>query len=239
MENKTTIDNFLNGRIKIIQPEIGFRAGSDAVLLSAVANQCSKRVLDVGCGVGAVSLCFAHNNPDAQITAIDIQDNLLDLAKLNAIENGFSNIEVKNIDICKNKPEYQNYNSVITNPPFFKEGHGIKSPSEIKQMANTGEVSLSKWIDFCFLSLKDKGDFTIIFVVERLVELLSLMNNKFGDIEIIPLYPKLGYKAKRVIIRAKKNTKGVTNLSPGIILHNEDASSKIENILRDGEKYDS
>jgi tRNA1(Val) A37 N6-methylase TrmN6 len=237
MEKETTIDNFFNGKLKIIQPTQGFRAGSDAVLLSAVANSCSGKVLDVGCGVATASLCFSYNNAKAKITSIDIQDGLLELAKKNIKENSFENIDIKKVDITSDKPDYQTYNSVITNPPFFKDGHGVKSPNAIKQTANTGEIDLKQWIDFCFLSLKDKGDFTIIFVADRLSELLFLMHERFGDVEIIPLYPRLGQDAKRVIVKAKKNTKGVTKLTSGIILHKEDGSSNIEEILREGARF--
>ena len=239
MKIEITTDDFLNGKLKIKQPTQGFRAGSDAVLLSAIANPCKGKVLDVGCGVGTASLCFSHNNPGADITAIDIQDDLLQLAIDNVADNICHNISIKKVDTCKDKPEYQTYNSVITNPPFLKDGHGIKSPNAIKQGANTGKIDLNKWVLFCFLSLKDKGDFTIIFTVDRLSELLYIMHEKFGDIEIIPLLPKENKDAKRIIIKAKKNTKGITKLRSGIILHKEDDSSNIDNILRYGERYDA
>ncbi len=238
MKNKNTIDDFLDGELIISQPKQGFRAGSDAVLLAAIANECSGKVLDIGCGVGVASLCFSHHNRKSSIIAVDIQDDLLELACDNIKNNNCKNIEVKKIDVYKDKPEYQSFNTVITNPPFFKEGHGIKSPSAIKQKANTGTMDLNRWIDFCFLSLKDKGDFTIIFTADRLSELLSEMHDKFGDINIIPLYPKLGQDAKRVIIKAKKNTKGITKLTSGIILHKDNGDCNIEKILRKGERYD-
>ncbi|MCT4574803.1 MAG: methyltransferase [Alphaproteobacteria bacterium] len=238
MEKNRTVDAFLGGKIQITQPEKGFRAGSDAVLLAAVAPKCSGRVLDVGCGVGTASLCFKFHNSKANVMAIDIQDNLIELAKENFELNNFKNIEVKKVDVNKDKPDYQSFNSVITNPPFFKHGHGIKSPNSIKQTANTGEISLKKWVDFCFLSLKDKGDFTIIFVADRLSELMFYMEGKFGDINIIPLYPKINCDAKRVIITAKKNTKGVTKMRAGIILHDADGKGKLDYILKEGGRYD-
>jgi len=238
MNKDITIDDFLGGKIKVKQPVKGFRAGSDAVLLAAVANSCDKKVLDVGCGVGTASLCFAFNNPKAEITAIDVQSELLDLANENITLNSMSNISTKKVNILKDKPDYQIYNSVITNPPFFKDNHGIKSPNDIKQTANTGEVNLEKWVKFCFLSLKDKGDFTIIFRVDRLSELVHIMHPMFGDIKVIPLYPKAGANALRVIVKGKKNTKGITILDKGMVLHKEDGSANMEEILREGKCYD-
>jgi len=237
MIDKITNDDFLGGKLKITQPAKGFRSGSDAVLLANLANTTKGKALDVGCGVGVSTFCYAFHNKQANITGIDIQENLLHLAKENAKKNEI-NINFNKVDILKDKPEYQTYDAVITNPPFFKSGHGLISDNKIKQTANTGEIDLKKWINFCFLSLKDKGDFTIIFLADRLSELLHLMHEKFGDIEIIPLYPKAGKNAGRIIIKAKKNTAGITKLTSGIILHDEAGKSTIENILRNGEKHD-
>ena len=54
-----TTDDFLGGRISIVQPRRGHRAGSDAVFLAAsVPARAGDRVLDVGAGVGVAGLCL-------------------------------------------------------------------------------------------------------------------------------------------------------------------------------------
>ena len=53
-------DSFLGGALHVLQPQTGYRAGMDAVLLGAsVSATTGQRVLDVGCGVGT-AVCAWH-----------------------------------------------------------------------------------------------------------------------------------------------------------------------------------
>ena len=55
-----TNDYLLNLKVKIFQPVNGYRASTDAVLLSSLPDKVKKgdAVLDVGSGTGAISLCL-------------------------------------------------------------------------------------------------------------------------------------------------------------------------------------
>ncbi|MCU0955509.1 MAG: hypothetical protein MUC37_13135 [Hyphomicrobium sp.] len=53
----TTEDAFLGGRLRILQPARGYRAGMDAVLLAASVESGYGTVLDCGAGVGTAGLC--------------------------------------------------------------------------------------------------------------------------------------------------------------------------------------
>ena len=54
--------------------------------------------------------------------------------------------------------------------------------------------------------------------VDRIVQALG---KRFGATEIIPLWPRQGEEAKRVIVRTRKNRKTPARLHPGIVLHDE------------------
>ncbi|MFZ1103456.1 MAG: methyltransferase, partial [Hyphomicrobiaceae bacterium] len=55
-----TDDAFLSGRLQVLQPRGGYRAGIDGVLLAATIDAApGAQVLDVGAGVGIVGLCVA------------------------------------------------------------------------------------------------------------------------------------------------------------------------------------
>lgn len=59
-----TNDYLLDKKVKIFQPVNGYRASTDAVLLSSLAQiKNGDSILDVGSGTGAVSLCLAHRLP--------------------------------------------------------------------------------------------------------------------------------------------------------------------------------
>src|SRR4029078_2401983 len=84
-------DDFLGGRISIVQPRVGHGAGGDAVFLaSAVPARGGKRVLDVGAGVGVAGLCLLACVPDIEVTAVEIDAELCALAEHNAVSNAFS-----------------------------------------------------------------------------------------------------------------------------------------------------
>ena len=53
-----TNDYLLNRQVKIFQPVDGYRASTDAVILSSLVQKVKKndKILDVGSGTGAISL---------------------------------------------------------------------------------------------------------------------------------------------------------------------------------------
>ena len=61
-------------------------AGLTQVLLDRAAPLVGKRVLDIGCGAGELSLAFARQNPDAQILGIDISHDLIEVAQTRAAD---------------------------------------------------------------------------------------------------------------------------------------------------------
>ena len=52
-----THDHLLGKTVSVMQPKSGFRVGTDAVLLAAAIGVNRGRILDMGAGVGGVSLC--------------------------------------------------------------------------------------------------------------------------------------------------------------------------------------
>ncbi len=97
----TSVDDFLGGRLSVVQPRGGHRAGSDAVFLAAaVKARGGERVLDVGAGVGVAGLCLLARVPDLDVTAVEIDARLCALAEKNAELNGFSaTFSVVNADV--------------------------------------------------------------------------------------------------------------------------------------------
>ena len=65
------------------------------------------------------------------------------------------------------------------------------------------------------------------------------MQNKAGNMQVIPLYSKESQVAKRVVVVAQKTAKGITKILPPFYTHNEDGTYtvKAECILRGGQGY--
>src|SRR5262245_41153789 len=82
-----TDDALLGGRLKLLQPVRGHRAGHDAILLAAAAPK-SVQAIDLGAGVGAAGLALLVRGAARNVTLVDVDNDLVRLATANAARNG-------------------------------------------------------------------------------------------------------------------------------------------------------
>ena len=232
-----TLDKFLCGKVLLAQSPKGLRATSDSVLLAAaVLIKKGETLLDVGAGNGVIGLCVNARKKCA-ITAIECQKNLVDIVCQNAQLN-HTTIEVipHNLFDTKDVIKGRSFQHVVTNPPFYDNtGKGRQSSEQC--LAYRAEFDLKKWLNYCLKHLKSGGTFTMIHRPEMLGEILSVLNQKLGAIEIFPIQTKLKQPAKRIIIRGILGSKTPLKLYPPLVMHNPDGtrSETAENILRKGQ----
>ncbi|MDR3186852.1 MAG: methyltransferase [Holosporaceae bacterium] len=228
-----TEDHILGGKIKLFQPKNGYRVAVDPVILaSLVSLKPQHRVLDVGCGTGAISLILKLKEKTAEITAIDTDDEMCRICQRNAQANSLD-LEVIAAEVGSSHDPLENrfFDVVVTNPPFF----AIQSsrPSGAGRFANFETVDLKRWISYCSKKLKSNGVFFIIHCATRTGDILEALNG-VGAVEILPLFPKEGKEAKRVVIKCQKNNKSGSKIFPGLFMHNADGSysANLDNILK-------
>ena len=77
-------------------------------------------ILDIGTGTGCIPISLAKNLPQANISAIDISENALKIAKQNAILNEVE-INFSEIDILKTTTLWQKFDIIVSNPPYVRE----------------------------------------------------------------------------------------------------------------------
>ena len=83
-----TDDGFLSGRLQILQPRKGYRAGADPVLLAAACPaKPGDNVLEAGCGAGVASICLGARVDALTLTGLELQEKYADLACENAARN--------------------------------------------------------------------------------------------------------------------------------------------------------
>jgi release factor glutamine methyltransferase len=76
------------------------------------------RVLDVGTGTGAIALAIADERPDADVTAIDVSEDALALARENSELTGLAGrVRLLLSDLDEGLPEGP-YELVVSNPPY-------------------------------------------------------------------------------------------------------------------------
>ena len=79
------------GRLTLEQPREGYRFSIDSVLLAWwVDFETEDKIVDAGCGVGVVGLTLACCRGARDVTGVELQETLANLARGNAAANGAS-----------------------------------------------------------------------------------------------------------------------------------------------------
>lgn len=244
MTDALTSDDFLGGRLTLLQPKTGYRAGVDPVLLAAsVPAVIGQSILDLGCGVGAAMLCLGARVPGIHLCGLELQNSYAELARRNAALNGIA-AEVIEGDVS-NIPDtllQRRFDHVILNPPYFNRDGGSEASDEGRECAMGERTPLETWISSASKRCAPGGYVTIIHRPARLPDLLSGMKGKLGSIEVLPLIPREGRSARLVIVRARKGGRAEFRLHHGMVLHQghvherdeESYTSSIACVLRNG-----
>ena len=222
---QVTHDHLLNEAVKITQPVDGYRVGTDAVLLAAAISTASGRVLDLGAGVGGVSLCLAHRHNELQITAVEKHADLAALAQENGEVNGVANrLRVLTTDI-RELPSVVagSFDHVVSNPPYHNS-HGTRPRNADRALAHMGDdTEMVDWVRAAVWAAKPRAKITFICRADRVPELISLFEqNGAGEAVLFPLWPRHSSPAGRVILQVRRDVEGPGAVLPGLVLHRDD-----------------
>jgi tRNA1(Val) A37 N6-methylase TrmN6 len=246
--NQVIETTLLRGKVKLLQPKVGFHASIDTVFLGAAALIKDRwLVLDVGCGVGSAGLCAWSRNKNISLVGIDFQQQLVDLALQNAsLNNAVTHCRFFPGNIKTEKIIADNaFNSVMINPPYHALGTHTTSPKKIKAYSHGEDgsgVILQEWVKYAHRKLKNGGYLTVIHRADRLDHLITSLTHRrwFGSLIIYPLHSHAGEDARRVIIQARKERYAPSILKSGMVVHEADGSYTKDalRILDDGSPLD-
>ncbi|MPQ92839.1 tRNA1(Val) (adenine(37)-N6)-methyltransferase [Thioclava sp. JE_KL1] len=244
--DELTVDGFLGGRLRIAQPRAGYRAAMDPVLLAAACPaQAGQSVLELGCGAGVASLCLGWRVPGLAQSGMELQPAYADLARRNAAENGVA-LEVIEGDLAQMPADLRarSFDHVIANPPYFGPEDGTPAADPGRERAQREATPISAWLDAGLRRLKPEGRITLIQQADRLADLLVGLHGRTGAITVLPIAPRVGRTARRVIVTARKGARTPLQLLAPLILHSapmhsrdaEDLTEIAREILREGQK---
>jgi tRNA1Val (adenine37-N6)-methyltransferase len=214
-----SLDEFMGGRLRLIQSRTGYRFSVDAVLLSQfVTVKPGDTVVDLGTGCGIIGLILLLTRRVDSVFGLEIQPYLADLAARNAALNGFQNrMQVIVGDIRHPPFAPGKMDLVVCNPPYRKGLSGRINPDSEKAIARHEiKTSLGDVLSTASEILKPKGRLAMIYPAVRMVDALAEMRSiGLEPKRIRVIYPRMDSEARLVLIEASlRGRAGLTVLPP-------------------------
>jgi tRNA1(Val) A37 N6-methylase TrmN6 len=85
-----------------------------------------------------------------------------------------------------------------------------------------GQGGLESWLRAALALLRPGGLLAMIHRADALDDILRALKGRLGGLEILPIFPREGRAAIRVVVRGRKGSKAPLSLLPGLALHTED-----------------
>ena len=221
-----TVDDLQNG-FSIIQKRHSFRYGVDAVLLADFADIKHRHsVIDLGTGTGIIPILIYSRKKPVDITAVEIQKDIADMAvrsiRLNGLEK---NIKVLCMDI-KDAPTLlgkSRYDCVVTNPPYMKKECGINNPSETKAIARFEIMcSLEEILITARELLNPGGKLFMVHRTDRLADIIYGMRNIGIEPKRIRfVHPSIGRRPNLLLIEGTRGGNKELKFLDPLYIHDE------------------
>ena len=207
----------------LYQATSGYCYNSDSIFLYNFISTFKPKgeLLDVGCGVGIISLLLSRDF-NIETTIIDKQEKMLNYAKHNYAIN---NLEAKSYlgDFTEVNIN-DKFDFIVANPPFYD--------SNVQQSENT-HLNIARYahhlpiVDFIAKVkklLKPRGWFIFCYDAKQVDLLLHhLKINGINPEKIQFVHSKLDRESKLVMIAARMNSRSMTQILPPFVVFNEES----------------
>lgn len=232
-----TIEDLVPGKVKILQAEAGYRYSIDPFLLVSFASvPDSASVVDLGSGSGVMPMLLSERSAAEKIIGLELQDSLVGRSRRSVAMNGLENkIEILQGDVralpAVLSPD--SFDVVITNPPYRTLATGRIAPVDERASARHELYGgIDDFLRAAAFLLKGKGRFFIIYLAERLAELLSAMSrHKLEPKRLRMVHSREGASAKMVMVEGRKNGNPGLSVEPPLVIYEREGQGYSEEIL--------
>lgn len=231
-----TEDAFLGGQLRLKQKRSGHRAGHDAILLAAATQaKAGDHVVDLGAGIGAAGLALARRVAGIDLSLVEINPELAELARANVVANGMTAKTIV-LDVAADAQAFaanglapDSADVVLMNPPFNDPTRHRGSPDQARHIAHVAtEETLHAWVHAARRILRSNGVLTLIWRADGIADVVAALSRGFGSLSILPVHGEAGRPAIRILVRAVKGGRAPTRLLPGLMLNDESKRPKNE-----------
>ncbi|PNU18542.1 methyltransferase [Geothermobacter hydrogeniphilus] len=215
----------------------GYRWSLDPFLLVAFAgNTCKAPMMDLGCGRGIIQLLLAAGGAE-QVDGIERQPLPVAAARKNLgrlPEPGRFRVVHGDLRLCRELFAAQSYRTVLANPPYRSPKSGRIAPDPERAGARHEMAGgLEDFIRAAAYLLKNNGHFCIVYLPERLAELLSLMQScKIEPKRLRMVHSREGEGAKLVLVEGRRAARpgGLKVEAPLYVYDGDDYSAEVREI---------
>ena len=207
----------------LYQPTEGYAYNSDSIFLYNFISgfKPKGKLLDVGCGVGIVSLLLSRDF-NISTTIVDKQEIMLRYAQHNYKING---LEVQSYlgDFIKISPE-ERYDFIVSNPPFY-DSNVTQSKNEHLNIARYAHhLPIVAFIATVKKLLNPRGRFIFCYDAKQVDRLLhTLIEHKINPEVIRFVHSKIDRESKLVLISARMNSKSLMKIMPPLVVFNKES----------------
>ncbi len=197
----------------LYQPTSGYCYNSDSIFLYQFISTFKPKgsLLDVGCGVGIISLLLSRNY---LLNSLKVKSNLGD----------FTDFQTQD-----------RYDFIISNPPFYDSSVTQSKNSHLNIARYAHHLPIDKFIKRVKTFLKPKGWFVFCYDAKQIDLLLYYLRlNAINPEKIEFVYSKIDRESKLVMIGARNNSKSMTQVLPPFVVFDENSiyTQKAENAFK-------
>jgi tRNA1Val (adenine37-N6)-methyltransferase len=215
-----TVDTFLNGRLRIIQSQKGYRFSVDALLLADFAIlEDEDIVVDLGAGCGIISLLLAVQKEPGLVVGLELQNDLVSQAQRNVALNKLEQkVAIMQGDLRNPPLPTGSADIVVCNPPYRTARNGRINPDVGKAIARHEiAVSIDAILAASATLLKRKGRLFLIYPANRMAELLTKMRRARLEPKRLQLvFPDSASEAKLALIEGRVQARPGLKVLPPI-----------------------
>lgn len=225
-----TLDAICGGAVQLLQRASGYRFNLDPVLLAHFAMQAGAPrgpVIDLGTGSGVIPIILARKFGLREVTALEVQPSLYELAQrnvhLNRCERRVS-LVLGDLREVERQLQPGGFAHVLCNPPYRAKEAGRLNPDEEKAIARHEiRCALEDVARAAACLLRERGVLSLVFPTARLCELTEALRASRLEPKVLRLvHARPDRPSKLLLLQAVKGARAHLAVLPPLVVH-EDA----------------
>ena len=184
----------------------------------------SDRVIDLGTGCGIVPLILAFRGQGADITGLELQEELAELAARNVEANGFSQrIRIRRMDLRETGGQLppESFDVAVSNPPYRRLESGKINPDRQKALARHElTATVADVFSAGRVLLRTGGRLAVVYPAARLGRLMTAApENGFAPKDLTVIYSEPGGPARLVHLVCYKGAGEELRIRPPFFIY--------------------